>query len=66
MVRPTTLPPDWAAIAEKLGGVTQLAAEMGVTTMTIWRWANGERPVKGPARIVLVALCKRLQLKVPE
>ena len=40
-MNPTTLPPPWSELAERLGGVEALAAALGTTTMTLWRWSRG-------------------------
>ena len=42
MARPTTLPKDWAKLAEAMGGVTALATRCGVSYQTIERWAKGD------------------------
>lgn len=44
MSRLTTLPSPWRELAERLGGVAELARACSVAPSTLWRWAQGRRP----------------------
>ena len=35
------LPPPWLELALYVGGASSLARELGVSRMTVWRWAHG-------------------------
>lgn len=56
--RPSTLPPPWLGLAAKAGGVGNLAREFGVGYPTIGRWATGQMRMSGPAKEILLRLCK--------
>lgn len=56
MARPTTLPEPWRCLAAKLGGVQALADALGVTPLTIRRYASGEIKMGGAARKLFEAL----------
>ena len=56
MARPTTLPEPWRSMAAKLGGVQALADALGVTPLTIRRYASGEIKMGGAARKLFDAL----------
>lgn len=57
MARPSTLPEPWRSLALELGGVQALADALGVTPLTIRRYASGEIKMGGPARKLFEALC---------
>lgn len=41
-MKPTTLPAEWAKLANAEGGVSKLAARLRISTMTLWRIAHGK------------------------
>jgi len=49
MGRKTTLPAPWAELADRFGGVQQLAEACGASQPTLWRWA---RKLTVPGKIV--------------
>lgn len=65
MSRPTTLPPDWLALAERLGGIEPLRVALGVSKMTMWRLAHGKTPPNAEMRSKLEALASKYKLKSP-
>lgn len=64
MSRQTTMTGPWAAMAEAAGGVGHLAEILGVTPMTIWRWANGGT-ISPPVRIALATVAHQLGVQSP-
>lgn len=60
MGRPTTLPSPWLELADAAGGVGKLAALLGVSPMTVWRWAYGHASMSGPARIAVAMVSRDL------
>ena len=66
MPRPITLASPWKDLAEKLGGVGELAKSLGgVDPTTLRRWAQGRMPNRS-ARVLIVGLFKKHGLKAPE
>lgn len=65
MARPiSTLPDSWTTLATAYGGVQALAKALGVSVMTVRRWATGQ-PVTGPATLAIAALAKRKRIASP-
>jgi hypothetical protein len=62
--RPSTLTGPIAELAEKLGGVRFLAAELNVDTRTVRYWARNDRKPSGPARKLLENLSSIHGIKV--
>lgn len=58
------MPADWAAMAAAAGGVAELAGELAVTSMSLWRWSNGGT-MAGTSRRVVEAFCQRHRLPTP-
>lgn len=54
----------WERVIEAMGGVTQLAARMGVSESTIIRWRNGSQEPPQAAKEVLNGLCVVHKVKV--
>lgn len=63
MGRPTTLPSPWLELADAAGGVGQLAAMLGVSPMTIWRWAHGKTSMSGPAKLAVESIATALGIR---
>lgn len=63
MGRPTTLPSPWLELADAAGGVGKLAAMLGVSPMTIWRWAHGKASMSGPAKLAVESIAAALRIK---
>lgn len=59
------MPKEWATLADKAGGVAELAEALGVTKVTLWRWSKGE-PISRTARMVLATWCAMHGQKMPE
>lgn len=55
--RETTLGKPWRPLLRALGGNAQLAEELGISTMTLWRWGanNGAIPIPAQKLIRMVA-----------
>jgi hypothetical protein len=65
MSRPTSLRGAWAKLAEAYGGVGKLAAALGVSKGTIWRWGTGGTiPSTSAMAITAVAEIKGVQSPV--
>ena len=63
--RPSTLPEPWHTLAEKCGGVGELAERLGVAVRSINYWAHGEtKPLKVYADKIK-RLAKKLDVKMP-
>ena len=58
MPRPTTLPEPWRSLAANLGSVQALADGLGVTPLTVRRYASGEIKMGGSARKLFEALLR--------
>ena len=54
----STLSPSWRALADKAGGVEPLAAKLGVSLSTLYRWSHGVSPISGPGLILLKKMTK--------
>lgn len=52
-------------LAEKAGGVGALAELLGTTPMTVWRWANEQSAIRGPTRIAIETVAKKLRTPSP-
>lgn len=39
--RASTLPPEWARLADAAGGVGELAEAIGVSPQAVWKWGKG-------------------------
>lgn len=65
MSNPTTLPPVWAAMATAAGGVSALAAALGVSRVTVWKYAHGATRGHPIVRQSINAWARRRGLKEP-
>ncbi len=68
MPRRTSLPPDWAELASRLGSgsVSDLAEELGTPPRTLYGWAHRERVPSGTAARAIVSLFEAHGLRPPE
>ncbi len=63
--RPIELTGPLGELAERMGGVNQLADAIGVTPRAIQRWHNGERqPSKTTCRLLAI-IAKQHKVKPP-
>ena len=65
MSRPTTLPPAWAALAARAGGVAALARALGVGVSTVRAWGAGTRVPTPIAREAVSGWARRRGLPEP-
>lgn len=66
MPRPISLPGTWKDLAEKLGGIGELAKSLGgVDPTTLRRWAQGRRPNRS-ARVLILSLFSKHGIQAPE
>jgi hypothetical protein len=63
-MRPSVLTGLLGSLAERLGGVNELAAACGVSPKTIWSWEQKVMP-RGSAIVALKFLCEREGLPEP-
>ncbi len=66
MGRPVSLPGPLGDLARAVGGVAALGALLAVSPRTIRQWAHGERALRGPALLAVVALCKKHKITPPQ
>ena len=66
MGRPTTLPPEWQALADKLGGVKALCERLGCAERTLRHWASGDRQPSKPVQKVIEDLCHENGIRLVE
>lgn len=59
---PKPLPQPWHDLAQSLNGIAAVAALFSVHRTTLWRWANQEVPMPGPARELAAILFRRAGL----
>jgi hypothetical protein len=64
MGRPTTLAPEWQALADKLGGVKALCERLGCAERTLRHWASGDREPSKPIQKVIEDLCYENGIRV--
>ena len=65
MSRPSTLPPEWLALANALGGVGKLAEACHVTPVSVHRWGTGRRPKSRWQREEVARLARKHGLRDP-
>lgn len=65
MSRRTVLEGRWAALARAAGGVSALAAALGVAPNSIWRWGTGHASPSPIAAKLIAALAKKLGVRSP-
>jgi len=58
--RPSKLPDPWLTLAAHCGGVGKLAAKLGTTYSTLWRWASGETKPMPVFQVKIDALQKKV------
>ena len=64
--RPSTLPEPWHTLAEKAGGVGELAERLGVSVRALRDWAHGKaKPIK-VFDDKIKRLAKKLDVKMSE
>jgi len=64
MGRPTTITGPIAELADKVGGVKALAAQVNVDPRTIRYWASKNRNPSGPARRLLLQISEQHGVKL--
>ena len=65
MGRPTTLAPEWQAMADKLGGVAKLCGRLSCAERTLRHWSSGSRRPSYPTQRLIENLCFDLDLPTP-
>jgi hypothetical protein len=65
MGRPSTLSPEWQALADKLGGVEKLCGRLGCAERTLRHWSSGSRKPSYPIQQFIRDLCTELRLREP-
>jgi hypothetical protein len=63
--RVTTITGPLAALVAHAGGVAELAAALGVSEMTLWRWGTGKAAPRGLAASAVNDWAKRRRLPTP-
>lgn len=61
----TALTGAWLDLAKAYGGIKTLASTIGVTPVTVYRWAVKGFPVRGPSRAIVVVLAVAKGLPPP-
>jgi hypothetical protein len=66
MPRPISLARPWKDLAERLGGVGELAKSLGgIDPTTLRRWAHGRLPNRS-ARVLIAGLFKKHGIEAPD
>ena len=65
MGRPSTLSPEWQAMADKLGGVEKLCSKVGCAERTLRHWSSGSRRPSWPIQQFISQLCIELRVAEP-
>lgn len=63
--RPASLTSPWRELAAHAGGVGKLATALGVTRLTIYRWAHGERTPSALEQTAIDTWARRRGLVAP-